>query len=123
MYPKINRYANMELKDHELGVYDSLLLSWDRVAWIAPKSVVMRGWMHSEWNVKWSESHSVLSNSLQPHELDSPWNSPGQNQLEGVAFLFSRGSSQSWDWTKVSRIAGRFFTSWATRETQEHWSR
>ena len=25
-----------------------------------------------------SESHSVVSNSLQPHELYSPWNSPGQ---------------------------------------------
>ena len=26
-----------------------------------------------------SESHSVLSDSLRPHELYSPWNSPGQN--------------------------------------------
>ena len=25
------------------------------------------------------ESHSVMSNSLQPHGLYSPWNSPGQN--------------------------------------------
>ena len=29
--------------------------------------------------VKWSESHSVVSNSLQPHGLYSPWNSPDQN--------------------------------------------
>ena len=28
---------------------------------------------------KWSESHSVMSNSLWPHGLYSPWNSPGQN--------------------------------------------
>ena len=34
--------------------------------------------------------------------------------LEWVAFPFSRGSSQPRDWTQVSRIAGRFFTSWAT---------
>ena len=27
----------------------------------------------------WSESRSVVSNSLRPHELYSPWNSPGQN--------------------------------------------
>ena len=40
-------------------------------------------------------------------------------RLEWVAFPFSRGSSQPRDWTQVSRIAGRFFTSWATRETQE----
>ena len=31
--------------------------------------------------------------------------------LEWVAFPFSRGSSQPRDRTKVSRIAGRFFTS------------
>ena len=37
--------------------------------------------------------------------------------LEWVAFRFSRGSSQPRDWTQVSHIAGRFFTSWATRET------
>ena len=31
--------------------------------------------------------------------------------LEWVAVPFSRGSSQLWDRTQVSRIAGRFFTS------------
>ena len=36
--------------------------------------------------------------------------------LEWVAFPFSRGSSQPKDRTQVSHIAGRFFTSWATRE-------
>ena len=35
--------------------------------------------------------------------------------LEWVAFPFSRGSSQPRGWTQVSRIAGGFFTSWATR--------
>ena len=38
--------------------------------------------------------------------------------LEWVAFPFSRGSSQLRDQTQVSRIAGGFFTSWATREAQ-----
>ena len=33
-----------------------------------------------------------------------------------VAFPFSKGSSQPRDQTQVFRIAGRFFTSWATRE-------
>ena len=37
--------------------------------------------------------------------------------LEWVAFPFSRGSSQPRDWTQVSHITGRFFTSWARRET------
>ena len=38
--------------------------------------------------VKWSKSHSVMSNSLRAHRLNSPWNSPGQNTglflLQGV---------------------------------------
>ena len=38
--------------------------------------------------------------------------------LEWAAFPFPRGSSQPRDRTQVSRIAGRFFTSWATREAQ-----
>ena len=42
--------------------------------------------------------------------------------LEWVDFPFSRGSSQPRDRTQVSCIAGRFFTSWATRETQEYWN-
>ena len=36
--------------------------------------------------------------------------------LEWVAYPFSRGSSQSRNWTRVSYIAGGFFASWATRE-------
>ena len=36
--------------------------------------------------------------------------------LEWVAISFSRGSSQSRDQTRVSHIAGRRFTIWATRE-------
>ena len=38
--------------------------------------------------------------------------------LEWVVFSFSRGSSQLQDRTQVSRIEGKFFTSWATREAQ-----
>ena len=104
---------------------------------------------------KWSESRSVMSNSLRPHGLYSPWHSPGQNTgvsivpfsrvssqptdrtqslphcrwilyqqshkgspriLEWIAFPFSSGSSRPRNWIRVSHIAGRFFTSWATRE-------
>ena len=67
------------------------------------------------------ESHSVVSDSLQPHRLYNPWNSPGRT-LEWVAIPFSRGSSQPTDQTQVSFIAGGFFTSLATREAQEYWS-
>ena len=44
----------------------------------------------------------------------SPQGSP--RILEWVAYHFSRGSSQPRNWTRVSCIAGRFFTSWATWE-------
>ena len=38
--------------------------------------------------------------------------------LEWIDVPFSRGSSQPRDWIQVSRIAGWFFTSWATSEAQ-----
>ena len=34
------------------------------------------------------ERHSVVSNSLQPHGLYHPWNSPGQNTGVGSCSLF-----------------------------------
>ena len=40
--------------------------------------------------------------------------------LEWVAFPFSRGSSQPRNQTQVSHVAGRFFTSWATRDTHTY---
>ena len=65
----------------------------------------------------------------------SPWNSAQSMEfsntvhgilqariLEWVGFPFSRGSSQPRDLTQASCIAGRFFTSWATRKAQEYWS-
>ena len=57
-----------------------------------------------------SENRSAVSDSLQPHVLYSPWNSPGQNAGVGSCSLLqgifpTQGSNQ------VFRIAGRFFTS------------
>ena len=65
---------------------------------------------------KWSVSHSVMSNSLWPQSpLDSSVCGILQARiLKWVAIPFSRGSSQPRDWTQVSRIAGRFFTSGST---------
>ena len=70
-------------------------------------------------------SCSVMSDSLGPHEL---YRSSGSSAhgiiqariLEWVAIPFSRGSSRPRDWTQVSCIAGRFYTVWATRETQKY---
>ena len=56
------------------------------------------------------ESRSAVSDSLQPHELYSPWNSPGQNTGVGSLSLF-QGIFPTQGQTQVSHIAGRFFTS------------
>ena len=101
-----------------------------------------------------SESHSIMSDSLQPYGLYSLWNSPYQNTgvgslslfqgffptqgstqvshiagwlyqqshkrspriLEWVVYPFSRESSHPRNWTRVSCIAGGFFTNWEIRE-------
>ena len=42
--------------------------------------------------------------------------------LEWVAYPFSRGSSQPRNRTRISCIAGRFSTSWATREAKTCWN-
>ena len=52
------------------------------------------------------------------------WGPPGSSThgifqariLEWVAIPFSREYSGPRDWTQISRIAGRLFTIWATRE-------
>ena len=61
---------------------------------------------------KWK---SLGCDSLWPHGLYSPRILQAR-RLEWVAFPFSRGSSQSRDWTQVFYIIGGFLTSWAIRE-------
>ena len=39
--------------------------------------------------------------------------------LEWIAIPFCKGSSQPRGWTQVSRIAGRVFIIWATREAHK----
>ena len=60
------------------------------------------------------ESCSVVFDSLRPHGLYSPWNSPGQNTGVGSLNLL-QGSSWPRNRTGISCIAGRFFSSWATQ--------
>ena len=65
--------------------------------------------------VKVTQSCLTLCNPIQCMEFSRP-------EYWSDAFPFSRRSSQARDWTQVSRTAGGFFTSWATREAQEYWS-
>ena len=67
-----------------------------------------------------SESRSVAANS---DFMDyTVYRILQARMLEWVAFPFSRVSSQPRDQTKICHIAGRFFTSWATKEAHEYWS-
>ena len=64
-----------------------------------------------------SESRSVVSDSLPPHGPFSPRNSPGQNT--GVRSLsLLQGIFLTQEATRVSCIAGGFFTNWAIREAK-----
>ena len=72
-----------------------------------------------------SHSLKVLVTQLCPILCDPVDCSPPGSSVHGilqarilkwVAISYSRGSSQPRDETRVSRIAGRFFTIWATRE-------
>ena len=117
-------------------------------------------WELSKGRTVKSQSRSVVSNSLRPHGLYSPWNSPGQKNrvgslslllgifptqgsnprlphcrrilcqlshkgspriLERVAYPFSSRSFPPTNRTRVSCIAGRFFTNWAIKgQTSQH---
>ena len=92
-------------------------------------------WTESQGTAKmmtpgdWEEDcgqHQTLKNTetqlcltLQPPGLQPPGSSVHgllqTRRLEGVAMLFSKGSSQPRDQTWVSFIADGFFTIWATR--------
>ena len=66
-------------------------------------------------------SRSVISDSLRPHGLQPPCSSVLRTLqariLEWVAISFFKGPSRPRDQTRVSYLAGRFFTIWATKET------
>ena len=71
----------------------------------APITQMLACLILSQRSLKRSGSRSAVSDSLQPHGVYSPWNSPGQNTGVG-SHCFSRESSQPRDWTQVSHIAG-----------------
>ena len=70
-------------------------------------------------------SRSVVSDSAIPwtaaHQVPLSLGILQAKILEWVAIPFSRASTQSRGQTQVSRIAGKFFTDWTTREAQEYW--
>ena len=74
-------------------------------------------------HLKWSEVKVALSCLTLCKPMDYTVHGILQAKIPGwVAFPSSRQSYQPGDRTQVSRTAGSFFTSWATREAQEYWS-
>ena len=93
--------CNAKSKNIMRGV---IWVSWD--CW----NKLPQTWWKSE-----SESCLIMSNTLWPHELYRPWNSPGQNAGMGSHSLLreifpTQGSNPG------LHIAGRVFTSWAIGE-------
>ena len=61
---------------YRLWAMPNLENPWTRSLWCALKEASRGPW---KWKKGESESRSVVSDSLPPHGLHSPWNSPGQN--------------------------------------------
>ena len=84
-------------------------------------------WVQANSEVKWSEvaqSCPTLCDPMDSSLPDSAIHGIFQARiLEWAAISFSRGSSQPRDQTRVSCIADRYFTVWATREAHRRWWR
>ena len=123
-----------DLMDVSLSELQELVT--DREAWrdaihgVAKSWIQLSDWTELNWTNKQhyickanigSESCSLVSNSLWPLGCSPPGFSVHEilqaKILEWVAILFSRGSYQPRDQTQVFCIVGRFFTIWATRES------
>ena len=143
-----NKYHMWGITSHTPGWLESKTRNskyWQRCREIVENRLLHCWWegkmVQSLWETVWqflkrlnivtvkssdSVSHSVMSDSVRPHGLY--YSLPGSSAhgilqariLELVAIFFSRGSSWIRDWTRVSCIAGRFFTVWATREAHSY---
>ena len=90
---------------------------WTQVSYIVGKCFTIWAIREAQKKVKVAKLCPTLCD---PKDCSLPGSSVHEilqsRILEWVAFPFSRGSSQLRDWTQVSYIVGRFFTSWATVE-------
>ena len=69
-----------------------------------------------------SENPSMLSCSLRPHGLHSPWNSPGWNTRVGSHSLLQRIFPTQGLKPGLLHCRQILYYSWTTREAQEYWS-
>ena len=90
--------------------------------WVVIPSSRGSSWSRDQTLIFWSEVARLCPTHCDPMDCSPPGSSvQGIFQarvLEWVVISFSRGSSQPRDRTRVSHIAGRRFTIWATREAE-----
>ena len=72
-------------------------------------------WHFTMCTLKMKVKVAQFSDSLRPHRLYSPRNSPGQNNGGGILSLL-QGINPTQESNRISCIADGFFTNWATRE-------
>ena len=91
--------------------FHSSLLHWSKLhIW----HLVIPAWNHESVKMKVAQSCLTLCDTMEcVHVVHGILQA---RTLERVTFPFSRGFLQPKDWTHVSGLAGRSFTSWATRE-------
>ena len=103
-----------KLKFKTSWVLKHYFLSKEKHSFLFKENLSVEDWILVK---KWSESCSVVSGSLQPHGLYSPWNSPGQNTGVGSLSLLQQ-IFLTRNQTGVTCSAGRFFTNWAIRVSE-----
>ena len=143
-----NYYFNQRINSVTvLMVQPDILTSWCATIWtthhlwnildserhsVVSDSLRLNG-QHSPWNAP-DQNTRVGSLSLLQWIFPTQGSNPGFTHcrwilhqlshkgspiiLEWVDFPFSSGSSQPRNWTRVSCIAGGFFTNWAIREAR-----
>ena len=113
---RVAEYAtpNMPLEHKDL---------WAECNWKGSNKSFLSSLFLPKWKVKvkslshiWLYTCTRVVHGLQPTKLLPPWEILQARILEWVAISFSRGSSRPRDRTLVSRIGGKRFNRWATRE-------
>ena len=106
------------------NTFEPVLVSWMNLGPIIQKSEVSQK-ERNKYRMCVMLSCLVMSDSCVPIDCSPPGSSvhgdsPGRNTRVDT-YPFFRGTSQPWNQTRVSCIAGKFFTSWTTKIKTHLW--